>query len=182
MKKLNIGCGKDYRPGYVNVDLNRAVRADVYCDLNKKLPFKENEFDYILLDNVLEHIHPDRYFNFLRELSRISKDGARIDIFVPHYSGMYAFKHPTHYKFFGIGSFNTFKEEECFNGERYSDLRFNVVKEKLLFFHHNLAKIKILSKIPINWFFNLNSTWQLFMERFQFLGFDEVYFRLMVVK
>lgn len=182
MKKLNLGCGRDYRPGWINLDFNRSVKADVYADLNKKLPFKDNEIDYILLDNVLEHVTREKYFKFIEELHRICKNGAIIDIFVPHYSGMYALKHPTHYIYFGVGSFDTFKPQQGFNGERYSSARFNVLKEKLLFFHHNLANMKFLSRLPINWLFNFSSLWRQLMEKFHIFGFDEIYFRLKVVK
>ena len=182
MKNLNLGCGKDYREGWINTDFNKDIKADVYINFNEPLPFKDNEIDYILLDNVLEHITPERYMTFIEDLHRICKQGSIIEIYVPHYSGMYALKHPTHYKCFGIGSFDTFINESRFNGERYSKARFKVISERLLFFHHNLDGMKILSKLPINGLFNLSRKWQLLMERFQFFGFDETVFKLEVVK
>lgn len=180
--KINLGCGLDYRSGWVNVDFNREVKADVYADLTKKLPFKTNSVDYILLDNVLEHVERASLFNFLEEIHRIVKPSGTIEIFVPHYSGIYASKHPTHFNFFGIGSFDTMREGSGFNGERYTKARFNVFKEELLFFHHNLVNMKFLSNLPINWMFNFSRNWQFLMERFQFLGFDEIHFRLQPIK
>ncbi len=182
MKRLNLGCGKDYKEGWVNVDFNKGVKADIYCDLTKKLPFGNNVFDEILLDNVIEHIERNKLINFLEELHRISKNKGIISIYTPHYSGMYAFKHLTHYGYFGTGTFDSFAPEEGFNGERYSKARFVVRKQMLLFFHHNLANFKFLSKLPINWIFNFNRPWQDLMERFQFLGFDEIFYELKVIK
>lgn len=178
MININLGCGLDYRRGWINVDFNKEVKTDVYADLTKKLPFKDNYADYILLDNVLEHVERDRYFQFLEELYRICKPTGIIEIFVPHYSGMYALKHPTHFNFFGVGSFDTMREGTGFNGERYTKARFKVVKERLLFFHHNLVNMKFLSILPINWLFNFGRNWQFFMERFQFFGFDEIQINL----
>ena len=103
MIKINLGCGQDYKNRWINVDFNKKINADVYCDLTKRLPFKNDYADVIFMDNVIEHIKPDRYFQFLDEIHRICKKGAVIHIYAPHYSGMYALKHPTHYKFFGIG-------------------------------------------------------------------------------
>src|SRR3989338_7233650 len=135
-RKINLGCGKDYRPGWINVDFNKEVRADIHADFTKKLPFPNNYVDIVLLDNVLEHIQPERFFFFIEELNRICKKGAKIHIYVPHFSSIYAFKHPTHYKYFGVDTFNIMKPEKAFNGERYTKARFKINREKLLFFHH----------------------------------------------
>jgi SAM-dependent methyltransferase len=180
--KINLGCGMDYREGWVNVDFNKEVKADVYADFTKKLPFKNNYADVVLLDNVIEHIPQERYFAFLEEIHRICKNGAKIYIYAPHYSGMYALKHPAHYKYFGIGSLDFLRPERAFNGERYSKARFKLQRERLLFFHHNLVNFPILSKLPINWLFNFGRVWQQLMERFQFLGFDEIYYELVAHK
>jgi len=180
--KLNIGSGKTYLKGWINVDNNKSVKADVYADITKKLPFKSNYTDLILLDNVLEHVTPEKYFKFLEELHRVCKPGARIIIYVPHFSGMYATKHATHYNCFGIGSFDIFRPEGTFNGERYSKARFELVSERLLFFHHKLQSMKFLSKLPINWLFNCCRTCQLLCERFQIFNFDEIKYQLSVVK
>lgn len=180
--KLNLGCGNDYKEGYFNVDFNKEVKADLYIDFNSKLPFEDNSADLILLDNVIEHIQSDKLFDFIDELYRICKDGSIIQIYTPHYSSVYAFKHLAHHNYFGIGSFDIFKEQQGFNGERYSKARFQIIKERLLFFHHNLVNFGFLSKLPLNWLFNFNKTWQQIMERFQFFGFDEIYFELKVKK
>lgn len=168
-KKLNLGCGKDYRKGWINVDVDKEIPANLHADLTKRWPFSDNFANRILLDNVLEHIPPDKYFFFLKEMYRVCKKGAIIDIYVPHYSGMYAFVHAEHRKYFGVGTF----------GGRSSKW-FNIIEEKLLFFHHNLWNFPIFSKLPINWMFNFGTIWKRIMERFQFLGFDEIYYQLEV--
>lgn len=71
MIKLNLGCGSDYRKGYINVDSNRKIKADVYMDLNKKFPFKNNSVDEIYCKNLFEHI--PNPLNFLLEIKRILK-------------------------------------------------------------------------------------------------------------
>lgn len=182
MIKLNMGCGNNYKEGWINVDFNKGVKADIYSDLTDKLPFKDNYADEVLLDSIIEHIRPDCYFGFLEELHRICKQGAKIMISTGHYSGMYALKHLTHYLHFGVGSFDMMTPEGVLTGERYTKARFKIIKEELRFFHHDLYNFKFFSNLPINWLFNFNRTWQLVMERFQFFGFDEIYYELEVVK
>lgn len=182
MSKLNLGCGRDYRDGWINLDFNRGVKADIYCDFSSGLPFPDNAIDEILLDNVLEHTPRDRYFRFLEEMHRVCRAGARIIIYVPHYSGMYAFKHPAHDVYFGVGSFDLYDERVPWTGERYTSARFRVLRERLLFFHHNLVNHPLLSALPINGIFNFGKDWAQLMERFQFLGFDEILYELEVIK
>ena len=52
--KLNLGCGTDYRKGYINVDVSRNIKVDVLADLNLGLPFKDNVFEEVLLFRALK--------------------------------------------------------------------------------------------------------------------------------
>lgn len=54
--KLHIGTGKNYLPGWVNVDIFSSVRADVYADMTA-LPFDRGTFDLVYASHVLEHAH-----------------------------------------------------------------------------------------------------------------------------
>ena len=83
IKKINIGCGEDYKPEWINLDLRNNIGADIKHDLNKfPYPFKDNYFDEILLKMILEHL--DNPINVLKEVIRISKNNAKIIIIVPH--------------------------------------------------------------------------------------------------
>lgn len=179
MKKLHIGCGLDYKQGFVNLDGNKLVKADIYCDLNKKLPFKENEFDYVYSSHTFEHVK--EYLFFLDEVYRICKPGAIIEILVPHFTSIYATKYPTHYNQFGIGSFVFFTSESS-DKQKYNHANFLVLKETLSFALHNTPffPYKLLNKF--NFFWNINKKWQNLMERFQIFGFDEIYYKLKVIK
>jgi len=81
--KLNLGCGRDYRNGWVNVDVRRNIFTDVVHDLDVlPYPFKDNTFDEVLLSHILEHIKDP--ISTLKEIIRISKSRARIIVKVPH--------------------------------------------------------------------------------------------------
>ena len=54
--KLNLGCGTDYKQGWVNVDSGN-VHCDVKHDIEKcPWPFEDSSVDEILLKHVFEHI------------------------------------------------------------------------------------------------------------------------------
>ena len=138
--KLHLGCGNDYKEGWVNVDFINEVKADVYHDLNKfPYPFIDDSVDYLLMDNVLEHL-PET-IKVMEEIHRISKPGATIEIIVPLAPTMFAFRDPTHVKFFTYRSMDYFTEEDGLNF--YSKARFKI-KERKIIFHH---KIRFLNGI-----------------------------------
>jgi hypothetical protein len=70
---LHIGCGDDYRAGFVNLDQGE-VRCDVQHDLNETpYPFANDQFQLIVASQTLEHLDRDRWFDIVAELHRISK-------------------------------------------------------------------------------------------------------------
>ena len=102
-KVLDIGSGigefLEYYPDAVGVDINndcvefcllkglKCLHADAY-----NLPFPENTFDGVLLNNSLEHL--DSPEQALDEAARVLRDGGRLCIEIP---GKKGFRHdPTH--------------------------------------------------------------------------------------
>jgi predicted SAM-dependent methyltransferase len=82
-KKLNLGCGPNPKPGWINVDLFDS-HADVELDLREKWPFPDNSVSYIYSEHVFEHFAIDQEVpHFLREARRILKPGGIFDVGVP---------------------------------------------------------------------------------------------------
>lgn len=54
--KLHVGTGRNYLPGWVNIDIFSSVRADVYADMTA-LPFDRGSVETIYACHVLEHAH-----------------------------------------------------------------------------------------------------------------------------
>jgi SAM-dependent methyltransferase len=178
MKKLNLGSGLKVLKGWVNVDLTDTYGAQIIHDLEKfPYPFKDNTFDEILMDNVLEHLEDT--IKVMKELHRISKRGAIIKIIVPHYSGAMAWGHLTHKKAFGSGSFGNFEPQ---NWERYSDFSFKVLENRLIWLDsRNWFWIRPIKKIIDN----LINVKPYISERFfcyPLGGFDHIKFKLRVIK
>ena len=104
MKKLNLGCGRQIKEGWINVDIQKGKGVDKSFDFNKfPYPFKTNTFDYVLIDNVLEHL--DNIHKVMNELWRICKKGAIIEIFVPYWNHSVAYNDATHKHYFNTRAF-----------------------------------------------------------------------------
>ena len=109
---LNLGCGRNYIPGAVNVDLRSDVRADVIHDLNQiPWPFADNCFELVLAFHLIEHM--DDVVAVMREIHRVARRGAIVRIRVPHFSSPDAFTDPTHLHQFGYFSFHFFSGEHA---------------------------------------------------------------------
>ena len=105
--KLHLGCGNNKKKGYINCDISPAVKPDKIVDLEKKLPFKDNSVDEIIIEHCLEHIQ--NFIPLMHEIHRVCKNGAIINIKVPFYSSWGQFNDPTHIRFFSPFTFDYFK-------------------------------------------------------------------------
>ncbi len=127
-KKLNMGCGKDIKEGYVNLDMTKFQGVDIVHDLDKiPYPFKDNEFEYIHCDNVLEHL--TNIPLIMKELHRICAPKAKIRIMVPYYNSKGASNDVTHTHFFNSDSFEPFYIKKHRSNNLISD--FSLVSLKL---------------------------------------------------
>jgi len=85
--KLNMGCGHNKIPDYVNVDLSPACEPDVVCDLEVlPWPWDDDSVDAVRFNHSLEHIGQDArvFLGMMKELYRVCRNGAQIEINVPH--------------------------------------------------------------------------------------------------
>lgn len=81
-RRLNLGCGEDYREGWTNVDKHAAVDPDVEHDLDDRpWPFPDDEFQHVLFHHVIEHV--DDPVATLRETVRVAAPGALVVTVTP---------------------------------------------------------------------------------------------------
>lgn len=84
--KLNVGCGRNRKDGWVNIDLSE--EADLQLDLREPLPFAENTASIIYSEHFFEHLeYPDQALGFLRESMRILRPGGLFSVGVPDTEG-----------------------------------------------------------------------------------------------
>lgn len=125
--RLNLGCGRDIKPGYVNLDRIPLPGVDVVHNLeDTPLPFRTSTFAEVHCRHVLEHV--SNYIPLMEELHRITRSGGIITIEVPHCSYVMAYTDPTHKRFFAYNSMRYFTEN--YDYSFYTSARFEIVKAR----------------------------------------------------
>jgi len=128
--KLNLGCGKDYLKSYINADISPYVGADLVFNMEYGLPFKDNEFDEVLVNNVLTQVQTSKSFvNIINELWRVCKTTGFIQIRVPNAENICAWQDPMDCRRFTTQSFTYMeyghRRYEQY-GKHYGFMPFNV--------------------------------------------------------
>jgi SAM-dependent methyltransferase len=148
-KKLNVGCGKNIKSGWINLDIVDLPGVDVVYNIeNLPLPFDDDMFDIILCQDVLEHIE---YIPVIRDLHRILKKGGKLQIRVPHFSSRRNYEDPTHRKMFSIRTFEFFINNSYAKRDYYFDYHFErisyskIIFEKHFFFYNYLIEMFVNS-------------------------------------
>lgn len=120
-RRIDFGCGKNKRPGYIGVDIFMDEKVDVVCNVDKEpLPFDMDSISIIRAVHSIEHIKdPIKLFN---QFYMICKNGAYIYIVVPHPASPYYFQDPTHKSFYTEQTFQKYFDGEYVNS--YSDYGF----------------------------------------------------------
>jgi hypothetical protein len=86
--KLNMGCGFRKLNDHWNVDISSVCNPDEVLDFETTpWPYEDDFFTKITADNVLEHLgqDPKVFTNIIKEMYRVSKDGAEWYVSVPHH-------------------------------------------------------------------------------------------------
>ena len=109
--RVNLGCGRDYREGWVNVDHPRAeTRHDLSWDFEDptSCPFHEDEVGEWEGSHVLEHL--DNPLGFMAALYEASTPDAIAYFRLPYGSSDDAWEDPTHKRPYFMRSFGYFSQ------------------------------------------------------------------------
>ena len=142
--KINLGCGTNIRPGFVNIDICKHDGVDIVHNLDVfPWPIKDNSADFVMAFDVLEHVRESE--KFLEELHRILKTGGIAEIRVPH------FRSDAAYAIFGHRNFYHENAIDWITGKKSSDLQnekihFKLLKKKVL-----RGRIRFWNKKVIIW-------------------------------
>jgi len=116
-KKLNLGCGFKKFDGFVNVDKSTFIDADEHVDLSVlPWPWKDDEYSHIVAKDILEHLGETGrdFIDVIKELYRVSENGAIWEIQTPHWRCDTALDDPTHKRLITVAMFNLFNKRHMF--------------------------------------------------------------------
>jgi SAM-dependent methyltransferase len=83
IKKLQIGAGTNYLPGWLNSDYEPTREDIIFLDATVSFPFDSNEFHYVFSEHMIEHIPYKQGMFMMREIYRILKPGGKVRISTP---------------------------------------------------------------------------------------------------
>ena len=85
--KLNIGCGTDYREGFVNIDgSNTLPKVDRVIDIARESlldHFNRGDVHFILANDIIEHHFHWEAVKIMREFHALLANGGQVEIRVP---------------------------------------------------------------------------------------------------
>lgn len=180
--KLDIGCGKNKKEGFVGLDRVKIKGVDIICNLDaEKIPLEENSVEEVFSMHFMEHVSD--LLSVMEEVWRVCKDGAKVTLAVPYFTSVGAFRDPTHKQFFTYETFDHFTNTKKLPSF-YSEAKFKILRKRILFYPSNsniYGKIRFLHMMPFQWiaditpYFYEHSLFKLFAAR-------DLYVELEVVK
>ena len=83
IKKLQLGTSNSLMAGWLNTDLLPTTGKVAYLDATRRFPFKDDMFDYVCSEHMIEHVEHQSAVAMLRECFRILKPGGKIRMSTP---------------------------------------------------------------------------------------------------
>jgi hypothetical protein len=109
--KINIGAGNNKINGFLSCDYDTSSNPDYVVNLETdSLPFANDSVETVVAHHILEHLG-EGYFHCLQELYRVCKNGAIIDIRVPHHRHDNFHDDPTHRRPITVGGMQLFSKK-----------------------------------------------------------------------
>lgn len=94
--KLDFGCGKNKREGFIGVDCHAFEGVDQVHDLRTPWPWEDESVEEAHASHFVEHLEPMERVHFVNELYRVLIPGGKAQIITPHWSSCRAYGDLTH--------------------------------------------------------------------------------------
>ena len=89
--RLNLGCGRRLREGWVNIDVNPKTNSDLCLDVTEdQWPFEDGSVERIVAYHLLEHLSRDDGRELLARCHQLLKPGGVLVVETPDLEGVVA--------------------------------------------------------------------------------------------
>jgi predicted SAM-dependent methyltransferase len=155
-QRLNLGCGFDIKPGYLNVDLHESHKPDLVADIRHLNILPSGFYEEIIAQDCLEHLPRCETELALKEWSRLLKHGGILKLRVPSVIDLLELFKAEHYQTVEGQQ----KLLQClFGTQAYDgDWHFTSFTQKLLTYYLETASFaKIEFKLIDGWLFDVTA-------------------------
>ena len=132
--RIDLGCGNKKKEGFIGFDMKKGSSADHVCDLTKGIPLPGNSVDEIYSSHFLEHV--DDYNLIMKEMIRVCRNSARIEIVLPYYSYvgavLHSFNDNPHRHIFSEAYFYWKDVNPCFDNYKVEEISYKFVYYRTL--------------------------------------------------
>lgn len=87
-RQLNLGCGHNVLPGWLNVDLEGGRHGKTFMNALRPFPLPDASIDAILCEHLIEHVPAEGGVFLLKEAFRVLKPGGAIRVITPDLEGL----------------------------------------------------------------------------------------------
>lgn len=94
--KLDLGCGKGKKEGFLGVDRIKFEGVDVVHDLATHWPWDSNSVTEVYCSHFVEHLEARQRIHFVNELHRVLIPNGTAQIVVPHWGSNRAYGDLSH--------------------------------------------------------------------------------------
>ncbi|UZE92304.1 MAG: class I SAM-dependent methyltransferase [Methanosarcinales archaeon] len=174
---LNIGCGLRKKEGHIGVDIVKVEGIGVVARV-ENLPFKINSVDKIYTRHTLEHVSD--FERAIKEMWRVCKPNAIVEIIVPFWAHSSAHNDPLHKRFFGYFSFDNYSIQKVDKTYIPNNAVKFYIEDRKYIFPRRRVPFSLLDAL-LEWFANKHyNTYESALANI-FPAY-EIYFKLRVVK
>jgi len=94
--RLDLGAGKNKKPGFIGVDVRPFEGVDQVADLTKPWPWANDSVEEVHCSHFVEHLTAPQRIHFANELYRVLKKDAKATVIAPNWSSCRAYGDLTH--------------------------------------------------------------------------------------
>jgi predicted SAM-dependent methyltransferase len=86
---LNLGCGKNKKKDFINIDIEERFEPDLNIDLSKEFPFKPDSCQYIYGEHFIEHLDWLEGRNLIRDCLSALHVGGTLRLVFPDFKKIF---------------------------------------------------------------------------------------------